>query len=126
MKRLWIGLGLLLVLLAIGLGLLFFSQHFFDSFSANLEEAAELAMEKNWPAATEKAEKSRAMWQRCYQFFSAISDHEPIEAVQELFSRLELYAREQMYMEFSTVCKSLAKLADAINESHNLRWWSIL
>lgn len=126
MRRLWIGLGLLLGLLAIGLGLLVFSEGFFREFSANLEEAARLSMAEDWPAAVEKAEKSRAMWQRYYRFFSATTDHEPIEEVQELFARLELYSRERIAVDFSAVCRSLSKLAEAINESHNLRWWSIL
>ena len=126
MRRLWIGLGLLLGLLAISLGLLFFSEGFFDAFSANLEEAAELALAEDWSAARSKAEESQVMWQRCYRFFSAATDHGPIEDVQELFALLEIYARTQRGVEFASVCRSLSNLAEAINESHNLRWWSIL
>lgn len=126
MRRLWLGIGLLLSLLAIGLGFLFFSEGFFREFSANLEEASRLALAEDWVAATEKAEKSREMWIQYHRFFSASTDHEPIEEIQELFALLEIYAREHMAAEFSCVCQSLSNLAEAINESHNLRWWSIL
>ena len=126
MRRLWLGIGLLLALLALGIGLLFFSNCFFQAFSSNWEAAAEFALAGDWASATKKAEESRAMWQQSYRFFSASTDHEPIEEVQELFSLLEIYARDRRNVEFSTVCQSLTNLGDAINESHNLRWWSIL
>ena len=126
MRRLWLGVGLLLALLSIGLGLLIFSDGFFREFSANLEAASQLALAEDWAAATEKAEKSREMWDLSHRFFSASTDHEPIEEIQELFALLEIYAREHMAAEFSCVCQSLAHLGEAINESHNLHWWSIL
>lgn len=126
MKRMWIGIGILIFLLAVGTVMLFASQSFFSDFAENLEEAGELALEENWSAALEKAEESRLQWQKYRRFWAASTDHEPVEEMQNLFSQLQVYARGRMKVDFSTICRHLAHLAEAIDESHNLRWWSVL
>ena len=126
MNRLWIGVGILVLLLAMGIGILWGSTVFFGKFSENLEQAGELALVGNWTAATEKAAKSRAQWEYWQHFWSAFTDHEPMEQMQTLFSQLEVYQQKQLEVDFATVCRSLVQLADAIDESHNLKWWGLL
>jgi len=126
MNRLWIGVGLLLVILAVGFGFLWGSQRFYGELGDNLEQAGQLALEGNWTAATEKTRQSRQAWSRHHHFWSAFTDHEPIEDVQNLLSQLELYAQQRLSVDFAGVCFRLSHLAEAINESHHLKWWSIL
>lgn len=126
MKRLWIGVILLVVLLGIGLGLLWGSCVFFKDFCNDLEQADTLALAGNWPAAREKAAKSQALWEQFHDFWSSFTDHEPMEQVENLFSQLDLYGTQQSEVDFSAVCRSLIHIARAIEESHSLRWWSIL
>lgn len=126
MNRLWIGIGILVVLFALAVGLLFGSRAFFEDFSDNLEQAGQLALAGNWVSAGEKAAKSRAQWEKYRHFWSAFTDHEPMEQMQELFLRLEIYRQKQLEVDFATVCGSLVQMAEAIDESHSLKWWSIL
>lgn len=126
MNRLWIGIGILVVLFALAVGLLFGSRAFFEDFSDNLEQAGQLALAGNWADATQKAAKSRAQWEKYRHFWSAFTDHEPMEQMQELFLRLEIYRQKQLEVDFATVCGSLVQMAEAIDESHSLKWWSIL
>lgn len=126
MNRLWIGVGILLILLALGLGLLWVSRDFYEEFANGLEQAGKLAMEGSWPAAGEKAAQSRAQWDRYRRFWAAFTDHEPVEQMQNLFSQLEVYRQRQLEVDFATVCHSLVDLAEALDESHSLSWWSIL
>lgn len=126
MNRLWIGIGILIILLALGLGLLWGSTVFFREFSRNMEQAAELALGGNWSAAVEKAMNGRSQWERYRRFWSAFTDHEPVEEMQDLFSQLEVYQARCLEVDFATICHSLSHLAEAIDESHNLRWWSVL
>ena len=126
MGRLWIGIGLLLALLAIGIGMLAGSGRFFQKLSDELERSCELALSGNWQAAGEKARQSQQKWDSLRRFFSAFTDHEPVEQMQNLFARLEIFYSQQMPVDFAVACQELAHLADAIRESHSLFWWSLL
>ena len=126
MNRLWIGIGLLIVLLAGGAGLFWGSGVFFDDFSQNMEEAGQSALAGDWLTAGQKMEKSRKQWEKYRHFWASFTDHEPVEQVQALFSQLELYNAQKRNVEFASACRALAHVAEAIEESHGLRWWSIL
>lgn len=126
MGRLWIGIGILVVLLVMGIGLLWGSGVFFEELAQDLERAGELALAENWQAAGEKVEKSREKWEQYRRFWASFTDHEPVEQMQNLFSQLELYQVRQLEVDFAAVCRNLAHLAEAIDEAHSLRWWSVL
>lgn len=126
MSRLWIGIGLMVVLLAMGIGLLWGSSVFFKEFSEQMEQAGDLAMAGNWAAAEKKVAQNRGKWEKWRFFWSSFTDHEPVEQMQSLFSQLEVYRQRQLQVDFATVCRNLAHVAEAIEESHGLKWWSIL
>lgn len=126
MNRLWIGVGILVVLLIAGVVMLLVSWDFNAEFSDGLEQAGELALSGNWVAAEKKAAQSREKWERYRLFWASSTDHEPVEQMQNLFSQLEIYQRRQMEVDFAAVCRHLVNLAEAIDESHSLSWWSIL
>ena len=126
MNRLWIGVGLLAVLLAFGVTMVFISRDFHGDFSSGLEEAGGFAMAGNWSAAEKQLAKSREKWQTYRRFWASFTDHEPVEQVENLFSQLELYQARRLDVEFASACYALAELSEVINESHNLNWWSVL
>ena len=68
MSRLWIGIGLMVVLLAMGIGLLWGSSVFFKEFSEQMEQAGDLAMAGNWAAAEKKVAQNRGKWEK-WRFF---------------------------------------------------------
>ena len=126
MNKLWLGIGLMVILLAGGIGLLWGSTVFFNDFSRNVEEAGELALVGDWSAATEKMVKTQRKWERYRRFWASFTDHEPMEQMQTLLSQIELYRKEQLEVEFASACRALSHVAEAIEESHSLRWWSVL
>ncbi len=126
MNRLWIGIGIMVLLLALGIAMLWGSTVFFKKLSNDLEQAGDFALAGNWSAAGEKLSKSQAQWARWQCFWSACTDHEPIEQMQNLFSQLEVYQARQLEVDFATVCRSLVEIAKAIDESHSLKWWGLL
>lgn len=126
MLRLWIGIGILAILLAMGIGLLWGSGVFFEELSQDLQQAGDFALAGNWQAAGEKVEKSREKWEAYRPFWASFTDHEPVEQMQNLFAQLELYRTRQLEVEFAAVCRNLVHVAEAIDESHSLRWWSVL
>ena len=126
MGRLWIGIGILVILLAMGIGLLWGSTVFFEEFSEEMEQAGALAMAGNWTDAEKRVAQSKAQWEHWRNVWSAFTDHEPMEQMQNLFSQLEVYRQRQLEVDFAAICSNLANVAEAIQESHGLKWWSIL
>ena len=126
MKRLWIGVSLMVILLAVGITVLLISRNFHGEFTELLEQADACAAAGNWEAAGELAAKGREKWEAYRHFWSAFTDHEPVEQMQNLFSQLEIYQKRQLEVDFSGVCRNLVNVAEAIDESHGLKWWSVL
>lgn len=126
MGRLWIGVGILVLIMGLGIGMLVASQVFYGDFSDELKSAGELVLQENWIQATAKAENCRKNWERYHRFWAAFTDHEPVEEMTSLFARLEIYAQKRLPVEYATVCYQLAHQAKAIDESHSLKWWALL
>ena len=126
MSKLWIGIGLMILLLVGGIGILWGSHVFFGDFSQSVEEAGELALAGDWYGAARKVETSQKKWESYRHFWASFTDHEPVEQVQALFSQLELYQKQQLQTEFASACRALSHVVQAIEETHGLRWWSVL
>lgn len=126
MNRLWIGIVILFLLLGLGVGLVWGSGAFFGSLAREMEACGAAALAENWVLASEKATQCRNKWETYAHFWASFTDHAPIEQVQLLFSQLKLYENQRLPVEFAVCCRSLAREAEAIEESHSLAWWSIL
>ena len=126
MKRLWIGVVLLTVMLATGVAMLLVSRDFYGKFSDTLDQAGEYALAENWVAAGDKLRESQRLWEQYRRFWAASTDHEPVEEVQRLFSQLEVYEKCRQATEFAAICRSIVHRAESIDEAQSLKWWSIL
>ena len=88
MKRCWLGAGLLLLLLVLGL----FSAGFLSRFGGDLgrqaEQAAALA-DSDRDAAAEILAQVRGCWQRKRFWLTILMDQEPIREADTLFALLE-------------------------------------
>ena len=126
MSRLWIGIGILIALLVVGIVFLWLSNDFHRDITAILEQAGQAAMAENWQLAEQKLQEGQNKWNRYRRFLSAITDHEPMEEMDSLFSQLELFGQCRLKVDFIAVCNSLSHLAEAVDEYHSLKWWSIL
>ena len=126
MKRLWIGVVLLGIMLAGGIGMLLFSHSFYDEFSETLESAADAALSGQWSEAEKLSRQATMQWRRHHRFIASFTDHEPIEDVESLLRKLELYQNTQLPVDFADTCRTLGQLCKAIDESHSLNWWSVL
>lgn len=126
MKRLWIGVGVLAVVLAAGIALNVAMDRLHTDLSRELDRAGELAMQERWEEAGEVAREAYRRWQDRRRLLAAVVDHEPLEEMERLFSQLWVYRQRQWITEFSAVCVQLARQAEAIGDSHILTWWNLL
>ena len=124
MKRLWIGVGFLVVMLAVAIALTVLFDRIHTPLSKDLETAADLAMAQNWEKATALTQRARADWKQYRELIAAVADHEPLEKMEYLLDQLPVYAHTRRTAEFSATCVELAALADAMLESQSLTWWN--
>ena len=83
MKKLWAGIGILAVLLALGIGAAMVMQHIHGDLAHRLEQAADQS-QQDWQRANALAESARASWEQHRHRIAALVDHEPLEEISSL------------------------------------------
>jgi len=126
MKRLWIGVGILLVLLALGIGTTVFAVRTHTGISQTLQQASEAALAGKWAEASSLSLDAKTKWESCRKETAAIADHEPMEEIDDLFSQMEVFLKTRQQIPLSACCASLSVLIEAIGEAHAINWWSLL
>lgn len=126
MKRLWVGVLILLLLLGAGIGITVFADHVHTGISDTLVQAADAALAGDWDAATTLSAAARNRWNTYRNITASIADHEPMEEIDSLFSQLEVYETTRQALSFSACCEALSVFTKAIGESQSVSWWSLL
>ncbi|MBQ7817304.1 MAG: DUF4363 family protein [Oscillospiraceae bacterium] len=126
MRRLWIGVGFLIVMLVVGIALTVLFDRIHTPLAEDLQQASQLALAEDWEKATALAQQARADWKQYREFIAAVADHEPLEKMEYLLDQLDVYAEARREADFSAVCVELAALADAMLESQSITWWNFL
>ena len=126
MKRGWIGLGLLLVLLAGGLLGTWGMTACHEPMAEDLEKAAAYALLGDWNRAESLAQTARADWEACWQFTAIFADHAPMEEIDGLFAQLQYYADAGNLQALGACCTRLSELVEEVSDAHRLTWWNIL
>ena len=114
MKKLWVAVGVLAVLLALGIVSTLVMESVHAALSDTLEEANALA------------ESARAKWEKSSHMIAALADHEPLEELDGLFAELAVCQRQADQRCFAAVCVRSASLAQMLQESHTPYWWNLL
>ena len=126
MKRLQIGIGVLLVLLISGITVSWFMANMHRPLARQLQQAAQAAMAEDWPSALAQAGNARQSWVDRQHLVAAFADHTPMDALEGLFAELEIYAQAREKEHFAATCVQLAQLAEAMADSHSPTWWNLL
>ena len=126
MKRFWIGISVLAVLLASGWAVAFFMGHCHAPISNELTQAAQTAMDGRLEQAVQLAESAHDKWRLCRDFTAAFADHTVLEEMDSLFAEIGVYAAARDSISFSAACAHLAELAKAVSESHHPKWQNLL
>ena len=126
MKRLWIGVSILVFLLAAGIGTTVFAVRTHTDISDGLKQASEAALRGKWEDAKALSLDAKSTWETYRKVTASIADHEPMEEIDNMFSQMEIYLLTRQQIPFSTCCASLGVLTKAIGEAHAINWWSLL
>ena len=126
MRRLVIAVSMLLVLLALGCGITWSMAKVYRPMARQLEQAAAAAMEEDWEAALRLSEEAWDTWQTWRRFTASVADHTPMDEVEELFAELQTFAAAREQVHFAATCTQLARMAEAMADSHDPAWWNFL
>lgn len=126
MKRLWIGLALLLILLAAGIFSTVAIEEFHHSLAMRLESTAAAALAEEWEETCLLLHQCRSRWIRYRNFVAAGSSHEPIEEIDSLYAQLDIYFQRRDSIGFSLCCTVLRHRTEALGEAQSINWWNLL
>jgi len=116
---------MLLLLLAVGILTTEYMTRCHRDVTEVLEAAAKDAEAGNWQPARAKLLAAEEGWKKKWGITAALSDHEPMEKINDLFARLEVYAQEQDSIGFRVLCARLTEALEAIGEAHSVAWWNL-
>lgn len=126
MKRCYFGAGLLILLLAAGIAVTFCVARCQEPIVRDLEQAALTALREDWEQTGSLTRSAKDQWQRWWKFSASVTDHSPMEAIDVLFSRLDVCLSLRNRESTAALCAELARQVEAIAEAHRLNWWNLL
>ena len=126
MKRLWIGVAFLALLLAGGFGINAGMDNLQKEISQQLDAACQTALAGDLEQAAVQANGAREVWEQYRNLVAAVTDHEPMEEMDTLFAQLPIYYETDSSLNFAAVCSDLSLLMQAIGENQALKWWGVL
>lgn len=123
MKRVWIGVVFLAVLLVVGLVVMQMMDRELGKISDTLEQASEAP---SWEQAVTLAQEAEKGFKGQKKLITALTDHSAINGIEELFARLEIYQQRKDETEHAATCAQLSKAVHALEENHRLAWYNLL
>jgi len=118
MKRGWLGAGLLVIFLILGLVVSYLVSKTHQPTAQLLEQAAEKALAGDFEGGIALAAEAKNRWKRQWNGTASIADHSPMDERDALFAELEIYAKTGEQPHFIACCKELAQRLEAIADAH--------
>lgn len=121
MKRMWIGVGLLAVLLAAGLLVGAAMESRLCPGAEELRQAGALAQAGEWKKAEALTASVRADWDEALWLAEILTSHEQLEQIEVSFSQFSAYAGTDA-VAYSALCTALAQQLEALGKAHGCSW----
>ena len=125
-KRFWLGIFLLVLLLAAGLLVHFVMSRTYCPLAEMLTEAADEAMEENWDRALPLAHRAKNQWTAKAQLTASLADQTPMDETDRLFAELTAFSETRNREHFCAICRQLAVMCRAMSEAHSPAWWNLM
>ena len=126
MARFWLGVGILLTFLALGLWIAVAMDGIHQQISSTLEQAALQTLDGDLDTGIALVSQAHDRWERNWHAAAAVADHAPMDEIDSLFAQLQLYGTTRQATEFAAYCTRLSQLVTAMGEAHTLTWWNLL
>lgn len=122
MKRLWLGVGLLLALLALGIVTTVTMGRICEPVGQTLTRAGEAARVGELGQAEALCRQAKTRWEAYRTLSAAVTDHAPMEEIDGMFAALSVCRDSDRYAEY---CARLTAMVAAVAEAQAVNWWNI-
>lgn len=126
MSRLWLGMGILVLFLALSLWCGWVMGSFHAELAQQMEEASQTALAGDLEEAVATADRVQQQWQSHWKGTAALADHAPMEEIESLFAQLDAYGQASQIEDFAAYSARLSRLLHATGEAHVPVWWNLL
>lgn len=126
MVRGWLGAGILVAFLVLGLVTMVVMDNNHLPTGELLEQAAEKTLAGSFEEAVSLGMEAKARWERSWNGTATVADHSPMDDVDALFGEMEIYARAGEEPHFAACCQELSQRIQAVADAHRFNWWNIL
>ena len=117
-KHFYLGIGILILLLALGIGTTAVMRSIHEPVERNLEKAADLALSGNLEQALPLAQKAYERWQKYHAVTASFADHSPMDDTDTLFQEILVYGRMEEIPHFAACCRELVVMTEAMYDAH--------
>jgi hypothetical protein len=126
MGRFWLGIGILVIFLVLGLWVTYAMDQVHGEIAQTLDEAAAQTLEGDLVEGIALVNQAKGKWQSHWRGTASVADHAPMDEIDGLFAQLEAYGQAEQAVDFATYCARLSNLVAAMGEAHSLTWWNLL
>ena len=117
-KHFYLGLTILLVLLALGIGTTMVMRSVHEPVETALSQAADLALADNLEQALPLARKAYDRWQTYHSLTASFADHSPMDDTDTLFQEMLVYGETAEIPHFISCCRELVVMTQAMYDAH--------
>ena len=117
-KHFFLGLTILVLLLALGIGTTAVMEAIHKPLESSLTESANLAMDDRLDQALPLAEKAFARWQKYHSVTASFADHSPMDDTDTLFREMLVYGQMGEAPHFAACCRELVVMTQAMYDAH--------
>ena len=126
MARGWLGAGILVAFLILGLIVSGVMADVHIPACDLLTQAADMTLEGNFEGAIPLAMEAKSRWEKTWNATAVVADHSPMDDVDALFAEMVTFAESGEEPHFASCCRELAQRVEAVSEAHRFSWWNVL
>lgn len=126
MKRFWIGLGLLALVLVLGIWVGGAMLRLHMPITMDLEQAAAYAEAGHWAASEALYARAKSRWDAGRNRIAAIYNHQPLDEIDARFRELEVFLSRREVTACRAGCVYLAERLRDLSDSFRISWENLL
>jgi hypothetical protein len=96
------------------------------AMASSLDHSSTLALSGQWSQARNTADAARQAWKENWQIRAVLSNHGPMEEIDDLFARMRISAAAGERADFARDCAALAGRIRAVGNAQRLSWQNVL
>ena len=125
-KRFYLGVGILLVFLLLGLTVSWAMRQVTQPVAQKLEQAAQEVLSGNMEQGILLARQAQTAWQKGWKCVALAADHSPMDEIDGLFAQIGFFSEAGNRQELGACCVRVSELVEAVADAHGLTWWNVI